>query len=60
MNSFMINGASQLSTTVPVALLPTRPLNAAAPAAALPVILCATEAEAKGARVRVGGLRVVF
>ncbi len=40
-------------------LLPTRPLNAATPAAAVPVILCATEAEAKGARVRVGGLRVV-
>ena len=54
----MINGASQLGAAVSVAVLPSR---SELPVArmAVPVILRATRAEALGARMRVGGLRVV-
>jgi hypothetical protein len=55
----MIHGVSQLSSAVGVTLLPTRPVNAATSTAAVPVILRVTQAEAIGARMRVGGLRVV-
>ena len=53
----MIDGASQLSPIARLPVVTSRPLSGAR--AAVPVILRATEAEAPGARMRVGGLRVV-
>jgi hypothetical protein len=54
----MIQGAREFDRIAPVAVLPTRPMSAAA-RGAVPVILLATETEAVGARMHVGGLRVV-
>jgi phosphatidylglycerophosphate synthase len=54
----MIEGARELNPVVRAALLPPRSMSTAA-SSTVPVILRATEAEAGGARMRVGGLRVV-
>jgi hypothetical protein len=55
----MIEGAAQLDPVArAAAALFSTPVGVVAPAA-MPVILRATEAEAKGARLEVGGLRVV-
>jgi hypothetical protein len=54
----MIEGARELDRIAPVTVLPTRRANAN-PRGAVPVLLLATENEARGARMHVGGLRVV-
>jgi hypothetical protein len=54
----MIDGARELDRIAPIAVLPTRAVSAPA-RGAVPVLLLATENEAKGARMRMGGLRVV-
>jgi hypothetical protein len=52
-----IEGAGELNPVVRAALLP-RPVALTAPSI-VPIILSATEREARGARMQVGGLRVV-
>src|SRR4029077_684402 len=54
----MIEGARELNPVARAAVLPPRSMSTAA-SSRVPVILRATEAEAGGARMRVGGLRVV-
>ena len=54
----MIDGASEVNPVVRAPVVPARALSAPA-RGAVPVILRATEAEATGARMHVGGLRVV-
>jgi hypothetical protein len=54
----MIHGVRDLRAVPKVAVLPVRPANSLVPSN-VPVILLATEAQAKGAEMRVGGLRVV-
>ena len=54
----MIEGARELNPVARAAVLPPRAVSTAA-RTAVPVILRATEAEAGGARMRVGGLRVI-
>ena len=54
----VIDGARELKPVARPTVLPLRPVVSQA-RAAIPVILRATEAEAAGARMQVGGLRVV-
>jgi hypothetical protein len=54
----MIESARELKPLVPVSVLPTRPAATIA-REPVPVVLRATKTEAVGARMRVGGLRVV-
>jgi hypothetical protein len=54
----IIEGAGELDRVAPVAVLPTRSVSTAA-RASVPVLLLATKNEAVGARMHVGGLRVV-
>jgi phosphatidylglycerophosphate synthase len=54
----IIEGARELDRVAPVAVVPTRPVSTAS-RASVPVLLLATENEAVGARMRVGGLRIV-
>jgi hypothetical protein len=54
----MIESARQLKPLVPVSVLPVRP-EPLARREPVPVVLRATKAEAVGARMRVGGLRIV-
>ena len=54
----MIHGVRDLRSVPRVAVLPVRPSNTTAPAV-VPVILRATEAEATGAQMRVGGVRII-
>ena len=54
----MFEGARELDRIAPVTVLPTRRASAKA-LGAVPVLLLATENEARGARMQVGGVRVV-
>jgi hypothetical protein len=54
----MIEGARELKPVARIAVLPVRPVGTAR-TETVPVVLRATAAEAPGARMRVGGLRVV-
>ena len=54
----MIDGASEVNPVMPGPVVPARVLGAH-PRGAVPVILRATEAEATGAQMHVGGLRIV-
>jgi hypothetical protein len=56
----MIDGVTELNPVAraAAAVFP-RPVTVASHTMVVPVILCATEAQAKGARMQVGGLRVV-
>jgi hypothetical protein len=54
----MIEGVRELSPITPAAVVPPRALTPSVPTA-IPVVLVATEAEAPGACMRVGGMRVV-
>ena len=53
-----IEGAGELNSAVRAAAVLPRPTSVA-PSTLVPIILCATEEEAPGARMQVGGLRVV-
>lgn len=54
----MIDGASQLNPVASLPVAPARPMSPP-PRSVVPVILRATAAEARGARMRIAGLRVI-